>query len=80
MNVKNVIGEALQGIRMIKVFAQESRENRFAKPTTAVKRTIPMGNLWMTIPPRSAVIAGFGLIVWYSGGRTCWTARCRWAR
>ncbi|OXM13727.1 ABC transporter ATP-binding protein [Paenibacillus herberti] len=73
MNVNNVIGEALQGIRVIKAFAQEKREKeRFAKANdTLVKRMISMGNLWMSVSPLfSLVIAAFGLLVWYSGGKS----------
>ena len=72
MNVNNVIGEALQGIRVIKAFAQENREKaRFAKANdTLVKRMISMGNLWMSISPLfSLLIAAFGLLIWYTGGR-----------
>ncbi|PLT44830.1 Lipid A export ATP-binding/permease protein MsbA [Paenibacillus pasadenensis] len=73
MNVNNVIGESLQGIRVIKAFAQERREKqRFAQANdTLVKRMISMGNLWMSVSPLfSLVIAAFGLLVWYAGGKS----------
>ncbi|MCM3749138.1 ABC transporter ATP-binding protein/permease [Paenibacillus pasadenensis] len=73
MNVNNVIGESLQGIRVIKAFAQEKREKeRFGKANdTLVKRMISMGNLWMGVSPLfSLVIAAFGLLVWYTGGKS----------
>ncbi|MGU3473412.1 ABC transporter ATP-binding protein [Paenibacillus sp. D51F] len=72
MGVNNVIGETLQGIRVIKAFAQEKREKeRFGKANDLlVKKMISMGNMWIGISPVfSLVIAAFGLLVWYMGGR-----------
>ncbi|WP_419874688.1 ABC transporter ATP-binding protein [Candidatus Pristimantibacillus sp. PTI5] len=73
LHVNNVIGEALQGIRVIKAFAQENAEkNRFDKVNNHwINRTISFGNLWLGVSPIFTVLtAAFGIAVWYLGGRS----------
>ncbi|MGO4546092.1 ABC transporter ATP-binding protein [Paenibacillus sp. 2TAB23] len=73
LHVNNVIGEALQGIRVIKAFAQENAEkNRFDKVNNHwINRTISFGNLWLGVSPIFTVLtAVFGIAVWYLGGRS----------
>ncbi|WP_246096121.1 ABC transporter ATP-binding protein [Paenibacillus sinopodophylli] len=73
MHVNNVIGEALQGIRVIKAFAQENAEkNRFEKVNNHwINRTISFGNLWLGVTPIFTVLtAVFGIAIWYLGGRS----------
>ncbi|WP_238404199.1 ABC transporter ATP-binding protein [Paenibacillus paridis] len=73
LHVNNVIGEALQGIRVIKAFAQENAEkNRFDKVNDHwINRTISFGNLWLGVSPIFTVLtAVFGIAVWYLGGRS----------
>ncbi|MWC30414.1 ABC transporter ATP-binding protein [Paenibacillus sp. MMS18-CY102] len=72
ITVQNVIGEALQGIRVIKAFAQEQTEReRFDRANqNLISRMVSMSNLWMSVSPiLSLVIALFGIVVWYAGGR-----------
>lgn len=72
LHVNNMIGEALQGIRVIKAFAQENAEkNRFDKVNDHwINRTISFGNLWLGVSPVFTVLtAVFGIAVWYLGGR-----------
>lgn len=73
LHVNNVIGEALQGIRVIKAFAQEKAEkNRFDRVNDQwINRTISFGNLWLGVSPIFTVLtAVFGIAVWYLGGRS----------
>jgi ATP-binding cassette subfamily B protein len=76
LHVNNVIGEALQGIRVIKAFAQEKAEkNRFDKVNEHwINRTISFGNLWLGVSPIFTVLTAlFGIAVWYLGGRSVMT-------
>jgi len=73
LQVNNVIGEALQGIRVIKAFAQENAEkSRFDRVNNNwINRTISFGNLWLGVSPIFSVLtAVFGIAVWYLGGRS----------
>lgn len=71
LHVNNVIGEALQGIRVIKAFAQENAEkNRFDRVNDHwINRTISFGNLWLGVTPVFTVLTAVsGIAVWYTGG------------
>ncbi|MFC4776136.1 ABC transporter ATP-binding protein [Paenibacillus sp. GCM10023252] len=72
MSVQNLIGESLQGIRVIKAFAQEQTEkDRYHRANSAaIQRAVSIGYLWQGISPIvSLVVALCGVGLWYAGGR-----------
>ncbi|SFI88874.1 ATP-binding cassette, subfamily B [Paenibacillus sp. UNC496MF] len=72
MTMQNRIGETLQGIRVIKAFAQEGAEReRFDRANEEqVRRTVSISNLWLGMGPLFALSTSFvGLIIWFKGGR-----------
>lgn len=70
--VQTIIGQALQGIRVIKAFAQENNEmNRFdVANQNQIKRNISINNMWISITPVFTLFTAMcGTAIWYVGGR-----------
>ncbi|GAB6988083.1 ABC transporter ATP-binding protein [Paenibacillus pini] len=71
--IQNVIGEALQGIRVIKAFAQEKTEKtRFnIANDKMVQRTVSIQSMWLAMTPLFSLFTSLcGILIWYLGGRT----------
>lgn len=67
-----LVGDALQGIRVVKAFGKESAEKeRYAHANgDVIKQTIRVDGLWQGVYPLFSLISGSGLLlVWYFGGR-----------
>ncbi|MEJ9221502.1 ABC transporter ATP-binding protein [Paenibacillus glucanolyticus] len=72
IHVQNMVGEALQGIRIIKAFSKENDEKeRFDKANSRfVNRMISIQNLWMFMTPvLTLFISLFVALIWFAGGR-----------
>ncbi|CAM2978303.1 ABC transporter ATP-binding protein [Paenibacillus sediminis] len=72
ISIQNRIGEALQGIRVIKAFAQEWNEKlHFDKANDQlVQRNISIQNMWLSITPLFSLFTALcGVFIWYAGGR-----------
>lgn len=68
-----LVGDSLQGIRVVKAFGQESTEiSRYtAANKTLVRHNIRIEGLWQGMFPVFALVAGAGtLLTWYYGGKT----------
>jgi ATP-binding cassette subfamily B protein len=68
-----LVGDSLQGIRVVKAFGQETTE--MSRYTVAnkelVRHNIRIEGLWQGMFPAFALVAGVGtLLIWYYGGRT----------
>ncbi|CAG9620780.1 ABC transporter ATP-binding protein [Sutcliffiella rhizosphaerae] len=66
-----IVGDALQGIRVVKAFGQEGQEkNRYIQGNHAlVSQTIKTDGMWQGVFPLFSFITGTGmLLVWYFGG------------
>ncbi len=73
IHVQNMVGEALQGIRIIKAFSKEQAEKtRFDQVNQKyVHRMISIQNLWMFMTPvLTLFISLFAALVWFAGGRS----------
>lgn len=69
--VNILVGESLQGIRVVKAFGREQEEmTRYEEANADVmKKNIKTEGLWQIIHPLFSLIAGFGtLLIWYNGG------------
>lgn len=69
--INMLVGDALQGIRVVKAFGQEYAEkDRYGDAnTTLVSQTIRMEGVWQGIFPLFSLITTSGaLLVWYFGG------------
>jgi ATP-binding cassette subfamily B protein len=67
-----LVGDSLNGIRVVKAFGQESleKERYEAVNHSLVGLTTQMDGMWQTVFPLFNFISGFGLVlVWYFGGR-----------
>lgn len=72
IRIQSLIGEALQGIRVIKAFSREqSEKERFDQANDQlVRRMVSIQNLWMMVTPGfSLLISLFAALVWLAGGR-----------
>jgi ATP-binding cassette subfamily B protein len=68
-----LVGDSLQGIRVVKAFGQETTEmSRYsAANKELVWHNIRIEGLWQGMFPIFALVAGAGtLLIWYYGGRT----------
>jgi ATP-binding cassette, subfamily B, bacterial len=68
-----VVGDALQGIRVVKAFGQESQESsRYHKNNEhLVNQTIRTDGMWQGVFPIFSFLTGTGmLLVWYFGGKS----------
>jgi ATP-binding cassette subfamily B protein len=68
-----LVGDSLQGIRVVKAFGQETTEmSRYsAANKELVRHNIRIEGLWQGIFPVFALVAGASsLLVWYYGGKT----------
>ncbi|ALC91415.1 ABC transporter [Bacillus sp. FJAT-18017] len=66
-----VVGDSLQGIRVVKAFGQEAQErNRYmAGNDKLIAQTIKTDGMWQAIFPLFSFLTGIGiLMVWYFGG------------
>ncbi|CAM4419179.1 ABC transporter ATP-binding protein/permease [Paenibacillus alkaliterrae] len=66
-----LVGDSLQGVRVLKAFGQESTEmSRYAEANREVVRhNIRIEGLWQGMFPLFSFIAGIGtLLIWYYGG------------
>lgn len=73
VHIQNRIGEALQGIRVIKAFGQEQAEkNRFNHMNEKViERSSSIQNFWLAVTPLFSLITSlFGVLIWFIGGRS----------
>ena len=69
--LNQLVGDSLQGIRVVKAFGQETkeRERYMDENTDLVKQTIRIDGLWQVVFPVLSFITGFSaLLVWYFGG------------
>ncbi|WP_127579023.1 ABC transporter ATP-binding protein [Paenibacillus koleovorans] len=69
--INMLVGDALQGIRVVKAFGQEYTEkDRYRDANgTLVEQTIKMEGIWQGVFPVFALITTSGaLLVWYFGG------------
>ncbi|WP_199615943.1 ABC transporter ATP-binding protein [Paenibacillus alkalitolerans] len=67
-----LVGDSLQGIRVVKAFGQESTEmSRYNEANREVVRhNIRIEGLWQGMFPLFSLIAGIGtLLIWYNGGQ-----------
>lgn len=72
MKLQNKIGEALQGIRVIKAFAQEQAEKERVNRANAelVRRTVSISNIWLSVNPIFGLATAMsGIGIWYIGGK-----------
>lgn len=70
--LNTLVGETLQGIRVVKAFGRENEEtSRYAGVNAnVVQNNIKTEGLWQIIFPSFSFIAGIGtLLIWYTGGR-----------
>ncbi|MGO4179810.1 ABC transporter ATP-binding protein [Paenibacillus sp. TAF43_2] len=68
-----LVGDSLQGIRVVKAFGQEKTEmSRYtAANKELVRHNIRIEGLWQGMFPVFALVAGAGtLLIWYFGGKT----------
>jgi ATP-binding cassette, subfamily B, bacterial len=68
-----VVGDALQGIRVVKAFGQEGQESkRYNKDNESlVNQTIRTDGMWQGVFPIFSFLTGTGmLLVWYFGGKS----------
>jgi ATP-binding cassette subfamily B protein len=68
-----LVGDSLQGIRVVKAFGQETTEmTRYtAANKELVRNNIRIEGLWQGMFPVFALVAGGGsLLIWYYGGKT----------
>ncbi|SDS67056.1 ATP-binding cassette, subfamily B [Paenibacillaceae bacterium GAS479] len=70
--LNSIVGDSLQGIRVVKAFGQESTE--ISRYTTAnkelVRHNIKIEGVWQGIFPIFGLVAGAGtLLIWYYGGK-----------
>lgn len=68
-----LVGDSLQGIRVVKAFGQESTEmSRYSTANKElVRHNIRIEGLWQGMFPIFALVAGAGtLLIWYYGGRS----------
>jgi len=68
-----LVGDSLQGIRVVKAFGQESTEmSRYtAVNKELVRNNIRIEGLWQVMFPLFSLIAGAGtLLIWYNGGQS----------
>ncbi|MEK5060183.1 ABC transporter [Paenibacillus sp. FSL H7-0326] len=66
-----IVGDSLQGIRVVKAFGQEKAEiSRYSEVNEQlVKHNIRIEGLWQGMFPLFSLIAGIGtLLIWYYGG------------
>ncbi|TJY42845.1 ATP-binding cassette domain-containing protein [Cohnella pontilimi] len=66
-----LVGDSLQGIRVVKAFGQEKTEiSRYSDANRElVRHNIRIEGLWQLMFPLFAFIAGIGtLLIWYNGG------------
>lgn len=66
-----LVGDSLQGIRVVKAFGRESTEmSRYSEANdTLVRNNIRIEGLWQGLFPLFSFIAGIGtLLIWYNGG------------
>jgi len=67
-----LVGDSLQGIRVVKAFGQETTEmSRYTEANREVVRhNIRIEGLWQGMFPLFSLIAGVGtLLIWYNGGQ-----------
>ncbi|MEW9105755.1 ABC transporter ATP-binding protein [Paenibacillus sp.] len=72
-HVNTIVGDTLQGIRVVKAFGQEKKERgRYSEANDALMRqTIRVNSLWAGISPFFLLIFQSGLLlVWYVGGQS----------
>lgn len=68
-----LVGDSLQGIRVVKAFGQESTEtSRYASANVeVVKNNIRIEGLWQGMFPFFSLVAGIGTwLIWYYGGQS----------
>jgi ATP-binding cassette, subfamily B, bacterial len=66
-----LVGDSLQGIRVVKAFGQEKTElSRYSEANRElVRHNIRIEGLWQLMFPLFSLIAGIGtLLIWYNGG------------
>jgi ATP-binding cassette, subfamily B, bacterial len=71
--LNTLVGDSLQGIRVVKAFGRESEETtRYSEANAVVVRNnIRMEGLWQFLFPIFGFVAGIGtLLIWYYGGRS----------
>ncbi|WP_068774206.1 ABC transporter ATP-binding protein [Paenibacillus sp. FJAT-26967] len=69
--INTIVGDSLQGIRVVKAFGREKREQaRYREANSELMtQTIRMESLWQAAAPLFMLITGIGgVIVWYYGG------------
>ena len=69
--LNTLVGETLQGIRVVKAFGREQEEiSRYAQANgELIRNNIRTEGLWQLIFPAFSFIAGLGtLLIWYLGG------------
>lgn len=70
--LNTLVGETLQGIRVVKAFGREQEEiSRYTEANGAlIRNNIRTEGLWQFIFPSFSFIAGLGtLLIWYLGGK-----------
>ncbi|MCM3749386.1 ABC transporter ATP-binding protein/permease [Paenibacillus pasadenensis] len=70
--LNSIVGDSLQGIRVVKAFGQESAEtSRYsASNRDLIKSDIRVQGIWQGVFPIFSLIAGAGtLLIWFYGGR-----------
>lgn len=70
--LNTLVGETLQGIRVVKAFGREQEEiSRYTEANGAlIRNNIRTEGLWQFIFPAFSFIAGLGtLLIWYLGGK-----------
>ncbi|MVO99617.1 ABC transporter ATP-binding protein [Paenibacillus lutrae] len=69
--INTIVGDSLQGIRVVKAFGREKREQARYREANGelMTQTIRMESLWQAAAPLFMLVTGIGgVIVWYYGG------------
>ena len=72
MRINILVGDALQGIRVVKAFGQEPVErDRYQQANQdLVRQNVRTDGMWQGIFPLFSFLSGFGgLLIWYFGGQ-----------
>lgn len=73
VRINSLVGDSLQGIRVVKAFGQEAAEvERFGLANSdLVGQTVRMNGYWQGVFPAFPFLTGIGgLLVWYYGGQS----------
>ena len=73
IRINTIVGDTLQGIRVVKAFGQETKEhNRYQEANDMLmKQTVRVDGMWAGVFPLFSLVTQAGLLlVWYFGGHS----------